>query len=63
MGNYKTDLRSEEEQRAEAERQLRYIDEIRELVGEISENLGRPLYSCVVTFGCQMNLEILTTCG
>ncbi len=55
MGNYKTDLRSEEEQRAEAERQLRYIDEIRELVGEISENLGRPLYSCVVTFGCQMN--------
>jgi tRNA-2-methylthio-N6-dimethylallyladenosine synthase len=55
MGNYKINLKSEEEQRAEAERQLRYIDEIRELVSEISENLGRPLYSCVVTFGCQMN--------
>ena len=55
MGNYKLNLKSEEEQRAEAERQLRYIDEIRELVSDISENLGRPLYSCVVTFGCQMN--------
>lgn len=60
MGNYKLNLKSEEEQRAEAERQLRYIDEIRELVSDISENLGRPLYSCVVTFGCQMNAKCTT---
>ena len=55
MENYKIELRSEEEQKIEAERQLRYIEEARELVSEISEKLGRPLYSICVTFGCQMN--------
>ena len=35
--------------------QLYYIEECKKYVKEISEQLNRPLYACVHTFGCQMN--------
>lgn len=54
---YKTQLKSEEEQRIEAERQLEFIEEARKIVGSISEKLGRPLFSVAETFGCEMNPE------
>ena len=42
-------------QMKETDKQLQYIGEARELIALISEKLGRPLLSCIVTFGCQMN--------
>ncbi len=39
----------------ETDKQLQYIGEARELITLISVRLGRPLLSCIVTFGCQMN--------
>ena len=65
MGKYKIELKSEEDQQAEAARQLAFIEEAGKIVSEISESLGRPLYSTVVTFGCQMNLDVPTalSCG
>ncbi len=39
----------------ETDKQLQYIREARELITLISERLGRPLLSCIITFGCQMN--------
>ena len=39
----------------ETDKQLQYIGEARELITLISERLGRPLLSCIITFGCQMN--------
>ena len=56
----KIELRSEEEQTREAERQLEYIEEARKIVSEISEKLGRPLFSHTKTFGCEMNLDSQT---
>lgn len=39
----------------EPERQYYYIKKCREIVKKKSEELGRPLYACTVTMGCQMN--------
>ena len=39
----------------EPERQYYYIAKARKYVKELSEKLGRPLFSHVTTFGCQMN--------
>lgn len=36
-------------------RQYYYLKACREIVKKKSEELNRPLYSCVATFGCQMN--------
>ena len=54
----------------EPERQYYYIKKCREIVKKKSEELGRPLYACTVTMGCQMNardseklLGILTQIG
>ena len=38
----------------ETDKQLQYIGEARELITLISERLGRPLLSCIITFGCQI---------
>jgi len=37
------------------EEQLYYIEECKKYISKISEEIGRPLYACVHTFGCQMN--------
>ncbi len=37
------------------EEQWRYIEELKLLVSERAAIMGRPIVSCVVTFGCQMN--------
>lgn len=65
MEKYKIELKSEEEQQAEAARQLKFIEEARKIVMEISSEIGRPLFSHTKTFGCQMNLDVLTalSCG
>lgn len=55
MENYRIDIRSEEEQLREAERQNLFIEEARGMVRDISSRIGRPLISCITTFGCQMN--------
>lgn len=39
----------------EPERQYWYMKKARELVKARSQELGRPLTACTVTFGCQMN--------
>lgn len=39
----------------EPQRQYYFIKKCRELVKKESERLERPLFSCVCTFGCQMN--------
>lgn len=39
----------------EPERQYWFIKKARQLVKEKSEELGRPLFSSIATFGCQMN--------
>ncbi|MDF2943702.1 MAG: modification enzyme MiaB family [Herbinix sp.] len=39
----------------EPDRQWYYIAKCRELVKAKSEELGRPLYASIITFGCQMN--------
>ena len=41
----------------ETDKQLQYIGEARELITLISERLGRPLLSCIITFGCQIETE------
>lgn len=51
------ELRSEEEQKREAERQLKYIEEAREIAAELSRQLGRPLVSHIKSFGCQMHAK------
>ncbi len=54
----------------EPERQYYYIKKCREIIKKKSEELGRPLYACTVSMGCQMNardseklLGILTRIG
>ena len=42
---------------AEPERQYYFIEQARKLVKKRSEELGRPLFFCCVTFGCQMNAK------
>ena len=39
----------------EPERQYYFMEQARKLVKKKSEELGRPLFFCCVTFGCQMN--------
>lgn len=39
----------------EQKRQQQFIEKARGYVKEKSEELGRPLYACTTTFGCQMN--------
>lgn len=63
MEKYKVELRNDEDQMKEAKRQMDFIGEIRKEVEKIEKQIGRPLFSHIKTFGCQMNLEILTTCG
>ena len=63
MEKYKIELRSDEEQQKEAKRQMDFIAEIRKEGEAIEKEIGRPLFSHIKTFGCQMNLEILTTCS
>ena len=41
----------------ETERQYYYIEKARQIVERKKEELGRPLTSKVVTFGCQMNVS------
>lgn len=51
MENKKETLTAAEEQT----RQQQFIEKARIYVREKSEELGRPLYACTTTFGCQMN--------
>ena len=37
------------------EEQLYYIGECKKLLEKKTKEIGRPLYACVHTFGCQMN--------
>lgn len=39
----------------EPKRQYYFMNKAQQYVREMSEKLGRPLYSCTKTFGCQMN--------
>ncbi len=39
----------------EPERQYYFIAKLKEHVAKTKERLGRPLYACTKTFGCQMN--------
>lgn len=54
-------IKNEEAQKAAAARQLEFIEKARVLVENISKNIGRPLFSHIETFGCQMNFDSLTT--
>lgn len=63
MEKYKVELKNDEDQMKEAKRQMDFIGEIRKEVEKIEKQIGRPLFSHIKTFGCQMNLEILTTCS
>lgn len=49
---------SENAPQEEPLRQYYYIEKAKQLVREKSQELGRPLTSAVVTFGCQMNTEV-----
>ncbi len=37
------------------DRQLYFIEKCKKEIAELKEKIGRPLYACVKTFGCQMN--------
>lgn len=37
------------------EEQLYYIGECKKFLEKKTKEIGRPLYACVHTFGCQMN--------
>ena len=39
----------------EPERQYYFIKKCQQIIKKQSEKLGRPLYACTVTMGCQMN--------
>ena len=49
------ELQGEEIPMKEPERQYYFIEKCRGIVSKMSEELGRPVYYTVVTFGCQMN--------
>ena len=63
MEKYKVELRNDEDQMKEGKRQMDFIGEIRKEVEKIEKQIWRPLFSHIKTFGCQMNLKILTTCS
>jgi tRNA-2-methylthio-N6-dimethylallyladenosine synthase len=46
---------TDQEYNEKIEEQWRYIEELKLLVSERAAIMGRPIVSCVVTFGCQMN--------
>lgn len=46
---------ADEDETDEAERQNRYIESLKEVLGEKKQRLGRDVTYCVTTFGCQMN--------
>ena len=46
---------TDQEYNEKIEEQWRYIEELKLLVSERAAILGRPLISCTVSFGCQMN--------
>ena len=46
---------TDQEYKEKIEEQWRYIEELKLLVSERAAIMGRPIVSCVVTFGCQMN--------
>ena len=48
---------TDQEYNAKIEEQWRYIEELKLLISERSAILGRPIVSCVVTFGCQIETE------
>ena len=50
-----TELQGEEIPMEEPERQYYFIEKCRGIVSKMSQELGRPVYYTVVTFGCQMN--------
>lgn len=41
----------------EPARQMYFIKKARQIVLKKEQELGRPLFSCLVTFGCEMNAE------
>lgn len=41
----------------ETARQYSYIEKAKTYVDELARNLGRKPSCCVITFGCQMNLD------
>lgn len=49
------ELQGEEIPMEEPERQYYFIEKCRGIVSKMSQELGRPAYYTVVTFGCQMN--------
>ena len=42
----------------EPARQYYFMAKCRQIVKSERERLGRPLYACIQTFGCQMNTEV-----
>lgn len=42
----------------EAQRQRLIIEELKQIVQRKKEELGRPLFSAISTFGCQMILTV-----
>ncbi|MDF2588386.1 MAG: tRNA-i(6)A37 thiotransferase enzyme MiaB [Anaerocolumna sp.] len=42
---------------SEAQRQLQFVDELKEIYQKKSDELGRPLTYHIATFGCQMNAK------
>ena len=46
---------TDQEYNEKIEEQWRYIEELKLMVAERAAILGRPLISCTVSFGCQMN--------
>lgn len=41
----------------EAKRQMAIIEELKKVIQKKKEELGRPLFACLVNFGCQMSTE------
>lgn len=54
MSDHKEDKMSDNNKTA-LEEQLYYIGECKKYFNKLSEELNRPMYACVQTFGCQMN--------
>ena len=48
---------TDQEYNAKIEEQWRYIEELKLMVAERAAILGRPLISCTVSFGCQIETE------
>lgn len=55
LANFNRDDLNTNNQENETQRQLNFIQSLREYFKAKSEELGRPLTCCTQTFGCQMN--------